>query len=492
MSEQISGESVYNKNTLSIEVDSERLARIEAIMWTYAEDVAILDANTSGPFKNIRISVEGSDTLDGEFGVNADMDLGPAPKKGKELYDISPKKIARFFEEHLEDWPHIKIPAKHPFYYVRGFGNSTFLMGTTDKSYRKLFIRTCDNLEDETAPVNADSFYMLQHGKHATATEFNYFRAMLSRFLTDFYDEFGWPEETELETDVPDAVDRDDDDDNDTNTHSIEYRYPTLNDIGGLESVKKTLRDYINELRYPEIMAEYGVRPRSGVLLSGPGGTGKTMLANAFANEIGAEIITINPGQIYDKWQGNAEKALQKVFDDAKEADGPVVLYFNEFDGIIQQRKGLTTENRLAALFKKLAEGLDGSSKVILWADTNNNLDDLDPNLVRSGRFDIKIAIPEPDEKSLSGIIGSLIMRNFEMSPKTNFDIEDIHFDQLGKAAHDREMSGSDVARVLDDLILTRVQHRVTQMELPEEERTEPLVIDHNMLLRAIRGYYRS
>nr|Q07590.2 RecName: Full=Protein SAV [Sulfolobus acidocaldarius DSM 639] len=180
----------------------------------------------------------------------------------------------------------------------------------------------------------------------------------------------------------------------------VEVPKVNWNDIGGLDNVKQQLREAVEwPLRFPELFTKSGVTPPKGILLFGPPGTGKTMLAKAVATESGANFIAVRGPEILSKWVGESEKAIREIFRKARQA-APTVIFFDEIDSIAPIR-GLSTDSGVTErIVNQLLAEMDGIvplNKVVIIAATNRP-DILDPALLRPGRFDRLIYVPPPDK----------------------------------------------------------------------------------------------
>ena len=171
-------------------------------------------------------------------------------------------------------------------------------------------------------------------------------------------------------------------------------------DVAGLDGVKEDIRlKMIYPFQHPELAAKFGVRPGGGVLLYGPPGTGKTMLAKATAGELDAAFFTISPADILSKWVGEAEQNVKKLFD-AAAAEPRAVIFIDEIEALIPARtdEGSSVMQRLVPQFLQAMEGFD-KKKVspVLFMGATNVPWQLDPAVLRPGRFDDKVYIPLPD-----------------------------------------------------------------------------------------------
>jgi transitional endoplasmic reticulum ATPase len=171
-------------------------------------------------------------------------------------------------------------------------------------------------------------------------------------------------------------------------------------DVGGLENVKKDLYEAIElPMEDPASFIRLGIRPPKGVLLFGPPGTGKTMIARALANESHANFISIKGPEIMSKWVGESEKAVRQIFKKAKQVS-PSIVFLDEIDAIAPRRgsqhdSGVT--ERIVNQLLTSMDGLEGLEHVFVIGATNRP-DMVDPALLRPGRFDKLLLIPIPDE----------------------------------------------------------------------------------------------
>ncbi len=174
-------------------------------------------------------------------------------------------------------------------------------------------------------------------------------------------------------------------------------------DIGGLDEVKQDLKEAVEwPLKTPEIFQRLGIRPPKGILLYGPPGCGKTLLAKAVATESAANFITIKGPEIFSKWVGESEKAIREVFRKARMA-APAVIFFDEIDSILPRRgigfsDGGVSERVISQLLTEM-DGIVTLEDIVVIAATNRP-DIVDPAVLRPGRFDRLIYVPEPDERS--------------------------------------------------------------------------------------------
>jgi len=171
-------------------------------------------------------------------------------------------------------------------------------------------------------------------------------------------------------------------------------------DVGGLDAVKRELRQAAEwPLRHPELLRGLGARPAKGILLHGPPGTGKTMLARALASQAGVNFVSIKGPALLSKYLGESERSIREVFKKARLA-APCVLFFDEIDALAPTRGAHGDDGhagaRITAQLLTEMDGVEDLKGVLVVAATNRK-DRLDPALLRPGRFDLLLEVPEPD-----------------------------------------------------------------------------------------------
>ncbi|MGD0768904.1 MAG: ATP-binding protein [Tepidisphaeraceae bacterium] len=173
-----------------------------------------------------------------------------------------------------------------------------------------------------------------------------------------------------------------------------------FDDVAGLEDVKQDIRlKMIYPFEHADLAAKFGIRPGGGVLLYGPPGTGKTMLAKATAGEIDAAFFRISPADVLSKWVGEAEQNVKKLFD-AAAAEERSIIFIDEIEALVPARRdeGSSVMQRVVPQILQGMEGFDKKSgQPILFMGATNVPWQLDPAILRPGRFDEKVYIPLPD-----------------------------------------------------------------------------------------------
>jgi len=211
-----------------------------------------------------------------------------------------------------------------------------------------------------------------------------------------------------------------------TALREVEIETPTVHwdEIGGLEEVKQRLIEAIEwPIKYPEKFEKLGIKPPRGILLYGPPGCGKTLLAKAIATEAEANFVSIKGPEIYSKWVGESEKAIREVFRKAKQA-APCVVFLDEVETIIP-RKDLVDDSSGVAhrVASQLLAEMDGIEELhdVLIVGATNRPDLMDPAILRPGRFDRLIYVPPPDEKSRLHIL-KIYVRKMPLAEDVNLE----------------------------------------------------------------------
>jgi transitional endoplasmic reticulum ATPase len=172
-----------------------------------------------------------------------------------------------------------------------------------------------------------------------------------------------------------------------------------FDDIAGLEEVKQDIRlRMVYPFQHPDLAEKFAIRPGGGVLLYGPPGTGKTMLAKAVATELDATMFVISPAHVLSKWVGEAEQNLKRLFD-AAGGENRSVIFIDEIEALVPARRdeGSSVMQRVVPQILQGMEGFTKSRNPVLFLGATNVPWQLDPAVLRPGRFDEKVYIPLPD-----------------------------------------------------------------------------------------------
>jgi transitional endoplasmic reticulum ATPase len=181
----------------------------------------------------------------------------------------------------------------------------------------------------------------------------------------------------------------------------------TWADVGGMDALREELRELVEmPLHKPDVLAAMGLAAHSGVLLYGAPGTGKTLLAQAVANECGVNFIAVNGPELFTKWLGESEEAVRHIFRIARQV-APAVIFFDQLDSITPVRGdhsgSMTTERVVNQLLAEL-DGIEPLSGIVVLAATNR-IDLVDPAILRPGRFGTHVHVPLPDAAGRRAIL---------------------------------------------------------------------------------------
>ena len=253
-------------------------------------------------------------------------------------------------------------------------------------------------------------------------------------------------------------------------------------DIGGLKPVITKVREMIElPLKHPELFDRLGIDPPKGVLLHGPPGTGKTMLAKAVANESDAYFISINGPEIMSKYYGESEKALRDIFEEA-EKNAPAIIFLDELDSIAPKRGEVTgeVERRVVAQLLSLMDGLKERKNVIVIGSTNRP-EALDMALRRPGRFDREIELGVPDMQGR--------MEIFQIHSRGMPLADDVALEDY--AARTYGFVGADISAVSREAAMNALRRILPQIDLDEptipKEILDRLVVQKDDFEAALR-----
>ncbi len=177
--------------------------------------------------------------------------------------------------------------------------------------------------------------------------------------------------------------------------------------VGGLAEVKKELMEAVEwPMKFPGLYDSLGHKMPRGILLHGPSGTGKTLMAKAVATQSEANFVSVRGPELLSKWVGESERGIREIFKRARQS-APCVIFFDEIDSIAPIRgaggETAVTERVVSQLLTEL-DGMENMHGVVVLAATNR-ADMIDPALLRPGRFDKIIQIPLPDKDSRKSVI---------------------------------------------------------------------------------------
>ena len=231
-------------------------------------------------------------------------------------------------------------------------------------------------------------------------------------------------------------------------------------DIGGCRKQLAQIRELIElPLRHPTLFKSIGVKPPKGILMYGPPGSGKTLIARAIANETGAFFFVINGPEIMSKLAGESESNLRKAFEEA-EKNAPAIIFIDEIDAIAPKREKTNgeVERRIVSQLLTLMDGLKSRAHVMVIGATNRP-NSIDPALRRFGRFDREIDIGIPDA---TGRLEILAIHTKNMKLDESVDLDSI-------AAETHGYVGSDVAALCTEAALQCIREKMDLIDLDDD-----------------------
>ena len=272
-----------------------------------------------------------------------------------------------------------------------------------------------------------------------------------------------------------------------TAMREVYVEVPTIhwNDVGGLENVKGELMEAVEwPIKRPEVFKRMGIRPPKGILLHGPPGCGKTLVARAVATESEANFISIKGPEIFSKWVGESEKTTREIFRKGRTA-APAIIFFDEIDAIVP-RRGMgyadsgATERVISQLLTEL-DGIETLENVVVIAATNRP-DILDPAVLRPGRFDRLIYVPAPDQKTLEQIF-KIYTASMPLDKTVN--IQDLTRMTLG-------YSGADVEAVCREAALNALRRNAEAKEVSADDFTAAMENIRPSITPDMEAWYQS
>jgi len=240
----------------------------------------------------------------------------------------------------------------------------------------------------------------------------------------------------------------------------VEIPNVSWDDVGGLEEIKQELKEAVEwPLKYPKLFEKAGIRPLNGILLFGPPGCGKTLLAKAIATESKSNFISIKGPEIFSKWVGESEKAVREIFRKARQA-APSIIYFDEIDAVSSGRGEYAGTQVYASIVNQILVEMDGieNRKGIVTIASTNRPDIVDPAFLRPGRFDRLIYVDAPDFESRLKIL-EVHTKNMPLAE----DVSLKHFAQITEG-----YSGADLENLSREAGMQAIREKMEEFEKVE------------------------
>ena len=286
--------------------------------------------------------------------------------------------------------------------------------------------------------------------------------------------------------------------------------------VGGLAEVKKELMEAVEwPMKFPGLYDNLGHKMPRGILLHGPSGTGKTLMAKAVATQSEANFVSVRGPELLSKWVGESERGIREIFKRARQS-APCVIFFDEIDSIAPIRgaggETAVTERVVSQLLTEL-DGMENMHGVVVLAATNR-ADMIDPALLRPGRFDKIIQIPLPDKDSRKSVI-EIHAKDIPLADgadKVDFDkiaeltdglssadvasiantaVSLVVHEHLDNAVPDDNLSDEEKKKIVDEIEKKAADAKVKMSHFEEAVRKVREQKDLKMNEKLVASYYR-
>ena len=262
----------------------------------------------------------------------------------------------------------------------------------------------------------------------------------------------------------------------------------SFDDVGGIDDIVQTIREVIElPMRQPQLFVHMGIKPHRGVLLFGPPGCGKTLIAKAIAGEIGANFISVSANELMGRYVGQSEERLRAVFEAAERLE-PSIVFFDEIDAIGQSRTGgesVRHQDDFLNQLLSLMDGITDRGRVTVIGSTNRP-ELLDDALLRPGRFDYTIEVTKPTAEGCGRIL-DIVTRDSPLD-------DDVDLSVLAREL--QGFSGADIAFVAREAAYNCLRRTLDLQSLVRADAAEPcldeLKINASDFAEAIRTARRS
>ena len=265
----------------------------------------------------------------------------------------------------------------------------------------------------------------------------------------------------------------------------VKIKGPMFKDVGGQDEIINRLEDeLILPLFYPKVYSV--IKPTRFAILHGKPGTGKTFLAEALANEVGANVIKTSAGRLSGAFVGESEGRCKALFEQAIE-NQPSVIFIDEINALTKKRGGHDVHgDKLLEEFLICTSELDESDNKVIVIGATNRIQDIDEAILRSGRFDLQLEVKEPDLAGTEDIL-KLKIKGFNLG-------EDVDIKDLAEKIHAKRLTGADIRKIAKDsfenaLNRTGLKAQMKARKTVTEEDISSMKLIQDDFIKAIQGF---